>query len=133
MSQAIASPEQADAYAAISSVFWSTLSDDSSSDFASEDRNLLKGIFNTHLSDRSKDGDRFVPPDPSSEYMQSLRDLVQAEDAMRQRRRDYFFSAEFSMDATGPLFPSSWNVSFEIVRGQKQGGCALLARPEYKA
>jgi len=132
MSEALATPEQADAFAAMGSAFWKGLDDGSMSVFAEKERNLLKSIFNRQLSDRREDGTRFVAPDPSSHYMQELFSLVKEEEEVQQKRKDHFCSPAFSMGSAGPLFPASWTAKFEIARGQTQGARELIERPEYK-
>merc|ERR1712048_1551979 len=60
------------------------------------------------LSDRREEGDVFVPPDPSAQYLEKLSNLIEEEEVSRQRRRDHFFSQNFAMDNVGPLFPATW-------------------------
>jgi len=121
-----------DACVAIDSMFWSSLDGESDGMFKDEDKNLLKEIFNPHLSDRRDDGDRFVPPDTSYSHVQKLRNLVQEEQAVRHQRKDKFFSRDFSMDDAGSLFPFSWNSSIGLKNGTSQSD-SLWARPEYVA
>jgi len=98
--------------------FWSSLgSGDSDSALTGEARSLLQDVFNPHVSDRREEGDRFVPPDTSAEYLQRLQELVKEEASMRQTRAAQFFSADFAAGSPGPLFPSSWASSCEITRG----------------
>merc|ERR1712242_571800 len=87
--------------------------------FNEEDRLLLNQVFNPALSDRRTEGDRFVPPDTSREYVQRLRALVQEEMATQEHRMDHFFSKEFEQENAGPLFPLSWASSMEISRDCK--------------
>merc|ERR1719210_570115 len=98
----------------ISGAFWMNLEDDMTSMFNEEDRLLLNQVFNPALSDRRTEGDRFVPPDTSREYVQRLRALVQEETAMQEQRVDHFFSKAFEPDSAGPLFPLTWTSNMEI-------------------
>ena len=40
---------------------------------------LLEGIFNAALADRTQEGDRFIPPNPNNSYIVKLRNLVNEE------------------------------------------------------
>jgi len=97
---------------AIGSSFWSSLGDGVT--FSTEDAKLLRDVFHPRLSDRRQEGDRFTPPPTGASYMQKLKHLVEDEQIVRSHRMEHFHSAEFDMDAAGPLFPSSWTASFEI-------------------
>merc|ERR1719346_35784 len=88
----------------ISEAFWMNIEDDMTSMFNEEDRLLLSQVFNPALSDRRDEGDRFVPPDTSREYVQRLRALVQEELAVQEQRMDHFFSEAFEQESAGPLF-----------------------------
>mmetsp|Transcript_107454 Transcript_107454/g.269540 ORF Transcript_107454/g.269540 Transcript_107454/m.269540 type:complete len:876 (+) Transcript_107454:103-2730(+) len=101
-----------DAELAIGSSFWSSLGDGAT--FSAEDAKLLRDVFHPRLSDRRQEGDRFTPPPTGASYMQKLKHLVEDEQIVRSHRMEHFHSAEFDMDAAGPLFPSSWTASFEI-------------------
>merc|ERR1712032_1419649 len=90
----------------IGSTFWSSIE-------KHEEQRLFKDIFNPHLSDRRDEGDRFAPPDASSEYLNKLRDLVNDETLLRDERKTHFASTKFAMDDAGALFPSSWTSSFK--------------------
>merc|ERR1719414_1191744 len=103
----------------ISEAFWTNIEDDMTSMFNEEDRLLLNQVFNPALSDRRTEGDRFVPPDTSREYVQRLRALVQEEMAMQEQRMDHFFSKAFEQESAGPLFPLSWTSNMEISREGK--------------
>jgi len=97
--------------------FWSTLSENSSEPLITkEDKSMLKALFNPHLSDRRAEGERFVPPETSPEYVQRLRTLLEEEEAMQQQRREHFFSKAFSVEDVGPLFPGAWNSKFAVAR-----------------
>merc|ERR1712242_332051 len=87
--------------------------------FNEEDRVLLNQVFNPALSDRRTEGDRFVPPDTSREYVQRIRALVQEEMAVQEQRMDLFFSKAFEQENAGPLFPLSWGSNIEISREGK--------------
>merc|ERR1712176_183912 len=84
------------------------------------------GVFNPALSDRRSEGNRFVPPDTSREYVQRLRALVQEETAMQEQRMDHFFSKEFEQDNAGPLFPLYWASNLGISR---EGKCRPQLHP----
>merc|ERR1712187_581900 len=58
--------------------FWSAL--DSKSGFEGELKDLFNAIFNSSLSDRREEGDRFIPPNMSSSYLERLGDLVKEEE-----------------------------------------------------
>jgi hypothetical protein len=104
-----------------------------------DDHALLSSIFNPALTDRRSEGDLFIPPDARHSHVEKLRKLVKQEDAIREKRRELFFSEDFSMSNPGPCFPRSWTPAFEITRGrastrapdsQSQG--VLHLRPEYR-
>lgn len=101
--------------AAIGATFWSNV-EGSATPVLEEDRHLLKHIFNPHLSDRRAEGEKFIPPETSSSYVQGLRCLVQEEEQVRAQRKDHFFSKDFAANEPGPLFPSSWTPPFEVAR-----------------
>mmetsp|Transcript_123591 Transcript_123591/g.384783 ORF Transcript_123591/g.384783 Transcript_123591/m.384783 type:complete len:1284 (+) Transcript_123591:36-3887(+) len=116
----------------ISKAFWSNLSSDKSV-FNSEDQCLLKQVFNPNLSDRRDEGDSFTPPDPSAAYIEKLRRMVKREEKVRQQRRELFFSPKFVASNPGPVFPYSWNSTFEISSGGKSDSGLLKLRPDYLA
>jgi len=114
--------------------FWSSISDSAGGVFKAEDSSLLKDIFNSEISDRRIEGNKFVPPDASFSYVTKLRSLVKEEEAMRQKRKEHFLSKEFLMSQPGELFPSSWTSKFQVAHGWEGRSPALLhPRPEYKA
>merc|ERR1719320_738634 len=98
----------------ISEAFWMNLDDDMTSMFNEDDRVLLNQVFDPSLSDRRTEGNLFVPPDTSREYVQRLRALVQEEMAVQEQRMDQFFSKAFEQENAGPLFPLSWTSNMEI-------------------
>uniref|UniRef100_A0A7S1MPA9 Uncharacterized protein n=1 Tax=Alexandrium catenella TaxID=2925 RepID=A0A7S1MPA9_ALECA len=121
--------------AVVGSAFWKQLGPDASSVFASEDAKLLRALFNPHLSDRRDEGEVFIPPDTSREYVERLSGLLEEEGTIREQRQELFLSDAFSMQKPGPLFPTSWAQSFEITKGQEpeepcQTGL-LHPRPDY--
>jgi hypothetical protein len=126
---------------ALGSAFWANLSDGATSVLRNKDRALLSAVFNRHLSDRREEGDHFVPPDTSSEYMGKLQTLIDGEEEIRRKRIALFSSAAFSADDVGPLFPSSWTSLVRLDRQQRHEKTAataareglLEARPDYKA
>jgi len=127
---------QSDAGVDISAAFWSSINDESASMFSKEDKTLLRSIFNPSLSDRHLEGDRFVPPDTSSTYVQSLRFIIKEEEEVRRQRKKHFCGTSFVMDSPGQLFPSSWRASVEISHqeaSRKQSSRPLHPRLDYKA
>mmetsp|Transcript_66352 Transcript_66352/g.194190 ORF Transcript_66352/g.194190 Transcript_66352/m.194190 type:complete len:1053 (-) Transcript_66352:57-3215(-) len=123
--------------AGISKAFWASLEGGSDSIFTAEDRKFFREIFNPCLSDRRDEGEHFMPPDPSSSYVEKLRSLVEKEAKVRQQRKEHFFSSQFVASEPGPLFPYSWNPTCEIRSGSNQEtatqGSGLQPRPEYLA
>mmetsp|Transcript_71949 Transcript_71949/g.232792 ORF Transcript_71949/g.232792 Transcript_71949/m.232792 type:complete len:363 (-) Transcript_71949:158-1246(-) len=119
----------------ISGAFWQNLRNDAPSMFSEEDKRLLRRIFNPRLSDRSEEGDVFIPPETSSAYVQKLRCLVNEEETLMQQRKDHFFSKAFNQEQPGSLFPSSWMSSVEISRQETttKPGSTWHARPDLKA
>jgi len=113
--------------AKVGSSFFAGLSEPSL--FSQEDRALLKRVFNPHLSDRADEGELFQPPPSSLSYLQKLRQLVKAEETVRQQRKELFFSDKFNIDAPGPVFPTSWSPSVALSVAQKVP--EMSARPEY--
>jgi hypothetical protein len=124
--------------------FWNGLAGEGAApaELTDEDRDLLAAIFNPHLADRRDEGEKFVPPVTTAAYLQKLRALVQDEKAVRQHRKEHFFSSAFEVGNAGSLFPASWTSSVEVARGavpQKvcgaalPQGCALHARPDFAA
>eukprot|EP00747_Dinoflagellata_sp_TGD_P027110 gnl/TRDRNA2_/TRDRNA2_132390_c0_seq1.p1 gnl/TRDRNA2_/TRDRNA2_132390_c0~~gnl/TRDRNA2_/TRDRNA2_132390_c0_seq1.p1 ORF type:complete len:707 (+),score=159.56 gnl/TRDRNA2_/TRDRNA2_132390_c0_seq1:1320-3440(+) len=112
----------------VATSFWTSLKE---SNFKDEDNRLLKEIFNRNLSDRHEDGDMFTPPIASLAYVRNLRELVQEEQSIRQRRREAFLSEDFSMASPDMLFPASWTSPFAIARGEAK--MPLQPRPDYVA
>jgi hypothetical protein len=128
---ALATKEEADAYAVVGGAFWSGL--EAASPIKEQDRLFLKSVFNPHLSDRHEEGARFVPPQPTSAHLRKLHALVEQEQDVRQRRKEHFLSPNFTMSSAGPLFPASWTAKLEIAKGHGSAAPAahLRARPEY--
>jgi len=124
-----------EAGADISSEFWSSIGDALDSPFDEESKSLLRLVFHPALSDRETEGDRFVPPDTSSSYVQRLHGLVEEERDVQRRRRDHFCSKAFRMESPGPLFPSAWVSAVEILHIEAKGkhSPALHPRPDWKA
>merc|ERR1712113_1238874 len=61
----------------LGNAFWSAL--DTESGFEDKYNDLFKDIFNTCLSDRRDEGDRFIPPNMSISYLEKLGNLVAEE------------------------------------------------------
>merc|ERR1711870_178258 len=72
----VSSDESCDA--PIGNEFWSAL--DTKAGFDEEYQNLFSSIFNSDLSDRRDEGDRFIPPNMSVSYLEKLRNLVNEEE-----------------------------------------------------
>jgi len=106
--------------AAMGSAFWASLDEDGA-EFRADDKKLLRAIFDANMSDRRQEGERFVPPDTSCDYVQRLRKLVQEEEKCKQQRLQHFLSAQFSTAAPGELFPSSWKPSVEVAEKKDSG------------
>jgi len=110
---------------AVGGAFWSSLDV-----LKDADKSLFNAIFNPVLSDRREEGDFFVPPDTCPSHLRKLKELVQAEEKVRQERKSHFFSAGFSTENAGPLFPRSWSSSIEIARTCERN--SLRLRPDFK-
>eukprot|EP00747_Dinoflagellata_sp_TGD_P123292 gnl/TRDRNA2_/TRDRNA2_173791_c1_seq2.p1 gnl/TRDRNA2_/TRDRNA2_173791_c1~~gnl/TRDRNA2_/TRDRNA2_173791_c1_seq2.p1 ORF type:complete len:358 (-),score=78.30 gnl/TRDRNA2_/TRDRNA2_173791_c1_seq2:53-1036(-) len=121
--------DSSEACAPLGSDFFLTIFSESGSAFRTEDKNLLRAIFNPRLCDRHEEGNCFVPPETGFEYVQKLRSLAKEEEAMRQRRMEYFFSQKFAMDEPGDLYPSNWKSAFEIAQGKTSAKSGLLQKP----
>jgi len=108
----------------IGSSFWSSLTHGARSGLTEEDKGLLRDVFNPHLSDRREEGEEFQPPPTGSSYLQKLKELLEAEQDIKHRRREHFLSANFAQDDAGPLFPASWTSTFQgqAASGNAQGG-----------
>eukprot|EP00416_Gambierdiscus_australes_P019815 CAMPEP_0171075636 /NCGR_PEP_ID=MMETSP0766_2-20121228/12898_1 /TAXON_ID=439317 /ORGANISM="Gambierdiscus australes, Strain CAWD 149" /LENGTH=438 /DNA_ID=CAMNT_0011532525 /DNA_START=108 /DNA_END=1424 /DNA_ORIENTATION=+ len=132
--EALRQDVQLTAGADISNAFWANLGSEFPSVFCEEDRLLLSKVFNPALSDRRTEGESFIPPDTSFEYVQRLRALVRKEEIWKRKRRSHFFSADFDKSSPGELFPASWASSAEISReDRKKQGCLLHAHPGYRS
>jgi hypothetical protein len=123
---------ETDAALALGKAFFANV-DGESSVFKAEDKKLLQAIFTPKMSDRREEGSKFVPPDPSANYLDSLRTILKAEDAARTRRKDAFYSAEFSVDEPGHEFPGSWTSLVRISGAGSASRGALQRRPDYTA
>jgi len=122
-----------DACAAIGKDFWANVDINNGSVFDVEDKSLLAKLFNPHLCDRREEADKFVPPDTSITYLETLSSLMREEESMRSQRARQFFSKEFEVDDPGPLFPSSWKDFMEIERSEVSKDGVLHPRPDYMA
>merc|ERR1711953_871117 len=61
----------------IGNAFWSAL--ETNSKFEEEYQTLFSAVFNTQISDRRDEGDRFIPPNMSISYLEKLGNLVKEE------------------------------------------------------
>merc|ERR1719229_931214 len=124
--------QAAEANAPIGTAFWSSIDTNDEAVFNGEDSKLFKRIYNAKLSDRRDEGDLFVPPETSQAYVQKLRSLVKEEGLVQEERRHLFLSSGFEEGSAGAVFPSSWQASFELAKGQSMKQSRHLeARPEY--
>ena len=55
-------------------------------EMSKDNRELLKGIFNPALADRTEEADAFIPPDPNLSYISKVRNLVGEEQALLKKR-----------------------------------------------
>jgi len=115
----------------VASAFWPSIDVEAATAFGADDKKFLSEVFNPVLSDRREEGDRFVPPETSFDYMQKLKALVQKEKKIQEQRKMHFFSASFVIGAANPLFPSSWTATVEIARADGLAKTvAAKARPD---
>jgi len=105
---------------AMGSAFWASLDNDDEG-FCAEDKKLLRAIYDPNLSDRREEGEQFVPPDTSYNYVQKLHKLLQEEEKCRSQRLEHFCSSDFSIAAPGEVFPGSWKPSVEIASEKSEG------------
>ena len=82
-----------------------------------ENRELLKGIFNPALADRTEEADAFIPPDPNLSYISRVRNLVNDEQALLKKRKGAFCDRSFTPGSCGPEFPRSWTSRFTMENG----------------
>mmetsp|Transcript_2282 Transcript_2282/g.3956 ORF Transcript_2282/g.3956 Transcript_2282/m.3956 type:complete len:1080 (+) Transcript_2282:70-3309(+) len=99
--------------ATMGNVFWSCLDEDGEG-FNNAEKKLLRAVYDPNLSDRREEGEHFMPPDTSYNYVQRLRKLVTEEEECREKRLECFLSRHFSITKPGDLFPSSWKPTVEI-------------------
>jgi len=116
--------------ASLGNSFWSSL--ESGADFNDDAKMLLNKVFNPQLSDRREEGEHFVPPETTHDYVKSLSALVNEEQQTCEQRKEHFLSQEFSVSNPGELFPKSWVPSVEIV-SEKEGNGNLQVRSDYLA
>lgn len=94
--------------------FLHSLQQGSYPDLKKEHQELLKGIFNPRMCDRTEEGNAFAPPDPNLEYIGKVRNLVNEEKLTLTRRKTCFFDTAFVVDNPGLDFPSAWTPRFQI-------------------
>mmetsp|Transcript_79956 Transcript_79956/g.138594 ORF Transcript_79956/g.138594 Transcript_79956/m.138594 type:complete len:1218 (-) Transcript_79956:110-3763(-) len=99
--------------ATMGNIFWSCLDEDGEG-FNNAEKKLLRAVYDPNLSDRREEGEHFMPPDTSYNYVQRLRKLVTEEEECREKRLECFLSRHFSITKPGDLFPSSWKPTVEI-------------------
>ena len=86
----------------------------SASAFKPEDRHFLRNLYKDQLTDRTQEGDAFVPPDPDMKYVNKIRALVSEEEILRGKRVSLFSDAAFIPENPGPAFPRSWTSNFQV-------------------
>lgn len=131
-----ASVQPLDSCVALGDVFWKSLGAHTTQAFNDADRQLLREVFNPHLSDRRHEGELFVPPATDAAYLAELRQQVKAEGLTRSQRKECFASTAFVRENPGPLFPSSWKDSFTVDfsrRFSELPNSLLHPRPEFKS
>lgn len=89
-----------------------------------EKQDLLTAIFNAAMTDRTSDADAFIPPDPSLQYIQKIKSLVQEEASWLERRKAAFCSKNFVVGNAGTEFPRSWTSRFQVT--DSQAGAAAM-------
>ncbi|CAE7493825.1 sft2 [Symbiodinium necroappetens] len=82
--------------------------------FKPEDRHFLRNLYKDQLTDRTQEGDAFVPPDPDMKYVNKIRALVSEEEILRGKRVSLFSDAAFIPENPGPAFPRSWTSNFQV-------------------
>eukprot|EP00930_Biecheleria_cincta_P032318 TRINITY_DN22427_c0_g1_i1.p1 TRINITY_DN22427_c0_g1~~TRINITY_DN22427_c0_g1_i1.p1 ORF type:complete len:1043 (-),score=216.13 TRINITY_DN22427_c0_g1_i1:272-3376(-) len=82
-----------------------------------DDKAFLKALFNPALSDRAGEGNDFNPPDPDLKYVAKVRNLVNEEKCILQRRKLQFFNKSFNAINPGPEFPICWASRVQIEEG----------------
>lgn len=73
-------------------------------------------LFNPTMCDRTQEGDAFIPPDPNSEYIEKVRNLVNDEALLFKRRKNRFSEKVFNVENAGAEFPASWTSRFQIAQ-----------------
>jgi hypothetical protein len=120
-----------DAKVVLGKTFWACI-DGEIPAFAEQDEMLLRSVFNPKMSDRREDGDAFVPPDTDAAYVQRLRELVDEEDAVREKRIAHFLSTSFIEGNAGEMFPSSWTDKVGLLSDDASATSAnLYAREDF--
>mmetsp|Transcript_135647 Transcript_135647/g.253460 ORF Transcript_135647/g.253460 Transcript_135647/m.253460 type:complete len:656 (-) Transcript_135647:80-2047(-) len=118
--------------ASLGSTFFQSV-DGPGTEFTEDNKKLLRAIYNPSLCDRRQEGDQFMPPDTSCDYVNRLRTLVATEEDCRRQRKLQFLSSSFSVADPGSLFPASWKPSVEIkAEAADKTHSHLRPRPEYK-
>ena len=87
---------------------------DGSAPFKPEDRHFLRNLYKDNLTDRTQEGDSFVPPDPDMKYVAKMRALVSEEEILRGKRLSLFCDAAFIPENPGAAFPRSWTSNFQV-------------------
>jgi len=82
-----------------------------------DDKSFLNALLNPALCDRIREGNSFSPPDPQHTYVSKVRNLVNEEKCVLQRRKLRFFDKSFNASNAGPEFPACWTSRFQIETG----------------
>lgn len=110
-----------------SEAFWRALGGADQHDISERDLHFLRRVLSPHMSDRRDEGERFVPPDPSFDYVQKLLALTKREEVLGEQRAELFSSADFAMPSPGPAFPASWAA---VIGSAQCEGLEKLPLPE---
>eukprot|EP00930_Biecheleria_cincta_P003657 TRINITY_DN104585_c0_g1_i1.p1 TRINITY_DN104585_c0_g1~~TRINITY_DN104585_c0_g1_i1.p1 ORF type:complete len:1011 (-),score=231.74 TRINITY_DN104585_c0_g1_i1:65-3046(-) len=124
--------DSAEAQVTLGRVFLEKLKQRSYTILDNDKRDLLCGVFNPSMCDRTSDADAFIPPDPSLQYIQKIRSLVQEEKSWLERRKATFCSKSFVVGNAGAEFPRSWTSRFQIADSQERAAAmnsALVKLP----
>lgn len=81
-----------------------------------EHQDILKGVFNPTMCDRTEEGYAFIPLDPSIDYVARIKNLVSEEEMVFTKRKTRFFDKSFSADNAGREFPSDWTSRYRVER-----------------
>eukprot|EP00931_Biecheleriopsis_adriatica_P086794 TRINITY_DN6137_c1_g3_i1.p1 TRINITY_DN6137_c1_g3~~TRINITY_DN6137_c1_g3_i1.p1 ORF type:complete len:542 (+),score=114.15 TRINITY_DN6137_c1_g3_i1:35-1627(+) len=86
-----------------------------------DDKDFLLGVYTSPQCDRIEEGDAFIPPDPNLEYVAKVRNLLNEEKTLFERRRLAFCDKSFVASNPGYEFPRSWTSRFQIEQEGRSG------------